>query len=454
MAAIDSIYHRAPYPLRVAGASARGIVLRRRRYSRHTETLVDQALSRENWTAGEWGAWQDDRLGALLRSVQGKVPAYREFALASGSSAEALAAFPLLHKERLRLDPRSFVRVDAANHLVTENTSGTSGTPLKLWISRTEYQDWYALCEARWRRWYGVTRHDRWAIVGGQPVVPPKATRPPYWVWNAALSQLYLSSYHVASHTAADYVRAMDHHRVTYLLGYPSSIHALAQACLELEIRPKPLRVVIGNAEPVLDHQRSVIEDVFGCPVRETYGMAEFVAAASECEHRRLHLWPEVGVLEVLEQGSDRPVSQGYLGRFVCTGLLNQTMPLVRYLVGDYGSLSAGADCACGRHLPILERVEGRSDDLVRTADGRLIGRLDPIFKGSHPIKAAQVIQEDFDFFRLVLVPAAGFDLSSTESIVQRLRDRVGEVRVEVELVEDLPVGPNGKFKAVVSKVT
>ncbi len=452
---LEGLYHKAPYPVRVGLASARGLQLRSLRYGSDTDRLVDEALAREHWSASEWEHWQHDRLGEMLLTARDHVPAYRGLSVPGGPVVETLASWPLLEKSRLRAESRSFVRDDAPRRLVEEQTSGTTATPLHLRISRSDYRAWYALSEARWRRWYGVSRRDRWAIVGGQLVVRPDATDPPYWVWNAGFRQLYMSSYHIGERTAAAYVRAIDEHRVSYLLGYPSAIHALAEACRSQGVRPKALRVVIANAEPLLDHQRVAIGEVFGCPVRETYGMGEYVAAASECEDGNLHLWPEVGVLEVLSQDRDEPVAAGESGRFACTGLLNRNMPLVRYLVGDAGSIAPpGEVCPCGRSLPVLQRVEGRVDDLVRTPDGGLIGRLDPVFKGSLPIRMAQIVQEELDRFRVLVVPAEGYGPGDSSLIAKRLRDRVGDVRVSVEEVEQIPLGPNGKFKAVLSRVT
>src|SRR5262249_32972322 len=152
------------------------------------------------------------------------------------------------------------------------------------------------------------------------------------------------------------------------------------------------MSVAISNAEPLFDYQRAVIEQAFQCPVRETYGMAEIVSAASECEAGRLHAWPEAGILETINHAGN--IVHDEPGEFVCTGLLNEDMPLVRYRVGDRGAIEENARCECERTLPVFAAIEGRIDDTLYTTDGRRIGRLDTVFKSELPIKEAQIVQE------------------------------------------------------------
>src|SRR6185436_3308207 len=153
--------------------------------------------------------------------------------------------------------------------------------------------------------------------------------KPPYWVWNGALNQLYMSAYHLSTEAIPYYLDAIVRHRIVYLIGYSSTLFALAQEALQVGRRDIQLAVVVANAEPLLSHQRELIADAFRCPVRESYGMAEAVAAASECEHGRMHLWPEVGLVEVHETG--QAARAGATGELICTGLLNADMPLIRY---------------------------------------------------------------------------------------------------------------------------
>jgi phenylacetate-CoA ligase len=448
------LYHRMPPFMRSLAASARGYALRGWRYGPESERLIEEIQAREAWSAAQWRDYQEKRLGFVLHRAATQVPYYRDQWAARRRSGdhvswEVLANWPILEKDEVREHAQVLVADDCdARKMYHEHTSGTTGKSLDLWWSRDTVRLWYAFNEARWRGWYGVTRRDRWAILGGQLVTPAETRKPPFWVWNAALNQLYMSSYHLASDLIPHYLDALERHRVTYLWGYTSSLYALAQEALRLN-RRVPMRVAITNAEPVFDYQREAIRKAFQCPVRETYGMAEIVMAAGECEADRLHLWPDVGVVETVE--GDQPALIGVVGDFVATGLINADMPLIRYRIGDRGALAGDDACTCGRHMPLLASIEGRADDVLITSDGRRIGRLDPIFKARLPVREAQIIQEALDRVRVKYIPADDFTPDAEASMIERLRDRMGDVQVVLERVDAIPRTANGKFRAVIN---
>lgn len=447
------VVHYLPPPLRSLAASWQGRRLRRWRYGPETERLVEEALEREHWSAERWRAWRQQRLAYVLHRAATRVPYYRQLweerrRRGDRSSWELLENWPILEKEEVRRRPEAFVAEDCnIRRMYEEHTSGTTGTPLRLWWSRETVRAWYALFEARWRRWYGVSRHDRWAILGGRLIAPVTQRRPPFWVWNAAMKQLYMSVYHLAPDLIPYYLEALERYRVRYLYGYSSSLNALAQEALRRGWRMNGLKVAITNAEPLYEHQRRAIAEAFRCPVRETYGMSEIVAAAGECEHGRLHFWPEVGWIETLAPDADG------IGDLICTGLFNADMPLVRYRVGDRGRLTEPETmCACGRTLPLMI-VEGRDEDVLIAPDGRELGRLDLVFKESSPIREAQIIQEGPSFLRVRVVPTNGYGFQAAEELRRRLLDRFGPAEVMVETVQEIPRGPNGKFKLVVNRM-
>jgi len=449
------VYHRLPPRLQSWAASLHGYRLRRLRYGPQTDEIADEALAVERRPADEWRRRQADDLARTLRHAVEHVPYYRDLWVERrrlGFDPKLLADWPILEKETVRKNPTALLADNfAPSQLVAEHTSGTTATPLSLWWSCDAARRHYALFEARWRRWYGVDRHDRWAMLGGQLVVPAERRRPPYWVWNAGLNQLYLSSYHLSPATAPDYLEAIRRYGVRYLWGYTSSLHSLAVDCGR-KGRELGLKVAITNAEPLSPLQRAAIGEAFGCPVRETYGMAELVASASECEAGSLHLWPETGVVEVVE--GETPVPTGKAGDLVATGLLNDAMPLIRYRIGDRGTLAeVSPSCTCGRTLPQLKSLEGRTDDVLFTPDGRRVGRLDTVFKVDFPIREAQIVQDRLDSVRVRVVPAAGYDAAAGATIERALRDRMGDVNVKVETVSSIERTRSGKFRAVICAI-
>lgn len=454
------LYHTLPYPLRVVAASCRGYYLKWWRYGFESEELVRAALERESWSQEDWKKWQEERLAAILERAVTRVPYYREYWAGqkrSGKKAgwQEIETWPVLSKEILRQNPRAFVADDVKfSRLYCDRTSGTSGTPLLVYINRGTLHSFFALFEARLRRWHGIGRGERWAILGGQKVVPLDSRRPPYWVFNAGLRQLYLSTYHLSEESAVAYVDKLRRFAPTHMIVYPSSAAILASAMLERDMLPPRLKAIFSNAELLKPQQRHLISRAFRCPVINTYGMGEMVSAASECAEGRLHLWPEVGKMEILNDCDDSHVERGKVGRFIFTSLLNKDMPLIRYEIGDRGSVPlTEEECGCGKKLPLIHSIEGRNNDMVVTGDGRRIFWLNPVFYGL-PVKEAQIIQETVDKIHIRYVPAPEFHPTVKDEIMKRLRQILGNVEVSLEALDRVPRGENGKFRAVVSHVS
>lgn len=444
-------YHFMPTPLRSTVATMRGWYLRRWRYGATSQQLVAEALERDQWTAAQWRTWKEERLAYVLHRAATRVPYYREHWAArrrngDGASPELLANWPLLEKDAVRANPRAFLVDDCdPDDMFHEHTSGTTGKPLDIWRTRQTVAALHAIADARTRMWDGISKDARWARLGGQLVTPIKQRQPPFWVWNAAMRQLYLSSFHLAPDLIPHYLDALVRYRVVYIAAYPSSLYALAHEAVRTGRRDLKLKAIYTNAEPLLPEQRATISAAFQCPVRETYGMTETVAAGSECSSGQLHEWPEIGHAELLPDGE-----------MVCTGLLNLEMPLIRYRVGDRGhpAPEGKTQCACGRGLPIMGAVGGRTNDLLLTPDGRQVFWLNPVFYGLKGVRQSQIVQEQIDMLRVIIAPDPGFTPAMARIIVERLRQRMGEVRVVVDQVAEVPRTSNGKLRAVVCNLS
>lgn len=456
---LTRVYERLPPALQSLAASVRGRKLRALRYGPGSERQVEEALERDTWTEDRWKVWREDTLARLLHRAATHVPFYRDQwserrRRGDKASWDVLSHWPILTKEPLRRSPESFLAEDCdPRRMLLIETSGTTGTPIRLWRSRTTEQAWYAMVEARLRRWHGITRHDPWANFGGQRVTPGSRRRPPFWVWNRPMRQLYMSTYHVSPDNVEAYLRALAEYEIQSMLVYPSAAYGLASVAIERGLAAPKMRLVVSNAEALFDFQRAAISRVFQCEVRDTYGQGEIVCAGSECASGSMHFWPDVGVTEWMRDGGPEAAGPGEAGDLVCTGLVNTDMPLIRYTFGDRAVPGQpGVACPCGRTLPVTAKIDGRIFDVIRSPSGSPVGGLDTIFHSGLPMLEAQIVQESLTRFRIHVVPAAGFGDAHREDLVAGVRARLGpEVEVTVVTVPSIARTSAGKFRVLVS---
>lgn len=457
----SELYRKLPTPLKSTAASLWGLYLRWLRYGPRTEDLIAEAHQRETWDEARWCAWREKRLVKMLDRAARTVPYYRAHwetrrRKGDGSSWECLENWPVLEKAVVRENPAAFISEEAkGKHLYQEHTGGTTGVPTLIYMSRDVIQRWFALYEARTRRWLGLDYRDRWGIFGGQKIISLSQEKPPYWVWNRGMNQVYFSIFHIKPETAGDYVDALWHYRPKSLIVYPSSLAVLSKFILAQGLELPPLNGIISNSETLTEGYRALIEGAFNCPLMDTYGMVEMLAQTSECNHGRMHFWPETGVIEHVDPDSGEVSRGDGTGLYCMTGLINRDMPLIRYVSGDVGFLPRWeGDCPCGRNLPVMAPVQGRSNDLIHTKDGRELYILDSLYNGL-PIVEGQLVQEELDIFEVKVVPGGvGYTKADVEREIRgRLHQYLGDVEIKFSEVREIPRSSNGKFKPFVSKI-
>ena len=454
-----ALYHRLHPRVRSLPASVHGYLLRRRRYGKEFRDALPGAVDRAGWDRERLGAYADAQVRRLMEVVP-HAPFYRDRFASLGiqphridSVAALVEAAPVTEKSDLRERPQDFVDDRLARSALAEvHTSGTTGTPLRLYRDRAADGLAHAYFEARWRLPYGVTRQSSWTMLGGKLVVPQEQERPPFWVHNAGLNQRYMSVHHLAPRFAADYVRELRRKPTDYLYGYSSALYWLALMVRQENAEDISFKVLISNAEPLYDYQRELIQDVFQCPVKATYGCTEWCCQGSECLHGRMHISPDVGVFELLnDRGS--PCRAGESGDVVCTSFVNFAQPLIRYRVGDRAVWAADPQCPCGSQFPVLERVDGRREDVILLEDGRRLGTMTNLFKGHLPIVEAQVVQESLDEFTFNVVPGREWDERSARAMRQQARAFLGNVRINIQRVDSIPRDGSGKYRATISRL-
>ena len=161
---------------------------------------------------------------------------------------------------------------------------------------------------------------------------------------------------------------------------------------------------------------------------------------------------PDVGIVEIINSEGN-PCQLGEVGELVSTGLLNFDQPLIRYKIGDLVKLSENQTCKCGREMTIVEEIIGRIEDVVIGPGGKEMRRFNRVFIDIPCVLEGQVIQHEIDRFEIKLVVSYTPTLESINTIKERMMAQLGEIEVDVVVVETIPRGPNGKFKAVISHV-
>jgi phenylacetate-CoA ligase len=455
---VNGLYARLPIAAQNLACTWAGYRRARARFTPYFHRTLD-AWERTGGAPVE-ALWtlQSERLRRLLDRCRQHVPHYRDLSPAPAAPdpveaiTRALAAIPPLEKADYAARPQDFVARDIPRRrLLQSKTSGTTGTALPLWYTPEALAEEYATVW-RLRRACGVALRDPHLSFGGQIIVPFGQRRPPYWRINAHGRQTLFSLYHMAPANLPAYADAIHATPARYVQGYPSSLHLIGRAMLEMgrPLPPERLAAVFTSSESLLAFQRDTIEKAFGAPVRDRYGTSEFVVSMTACPEGRLHVDMEFCIVEVeaVEETDD-----WIRGPLLVTGLGNDAVAFLRYRIGDVGT-RLKRPCSCGRPGDVFSDVDGRIEDYVMTPDGRLVGRLDHIFKAQLDVAEAQILQETKEAIEVRVVPRAGWSESSARSLLKEIRDRLGEqIGVELRLVDAIARESNGKFRAVKSRV-
>ena len=401
---------------------------------------------------------QRARLVGLVERARTYAPHYRDLPLPSRAGdprraiEQTLASLPVLDKQEYRADPDSFVCRDVPERArIRGKTSGTTGSALPLWYSRASVAEEFA-CIWRQRRAFGVRRGDPNLTFNGQIIVPFDDDDPPFWRTNHYGRQTLFSLYHMKPENLSAYVEGIHTRPARWAQGYPSSLFLVARALLDAG-RPLPaghLKAVFTSSESLLAFQRDTIERGFGAPVRDRYGVSELAVSMTECAEGRLHVDMEFGLVELEVEEETEEFERGEL---IVTGFANDVTPFLRYRVGDIGT-RAKRPCPCGRPGDSFLEVDGRVEDYVRTPDGRLVGRLDHIFKEQLAVAEAQILQERSDSIEVRLVRRPEYDAAAERGLLKEFRTRLGdEIAIHLRYVDVIPREANGKFRAVKSTV-
>lgn len=405
---------------------------------------------------------QEKRLQQLVRHAYLHVPWYADQMQALNlvpedfRTLEDLQKMPFLSKAALR--ENLYFDLFADNHRKPEMqkiaTSGSTGEPLVLYADRRQLEMRWASTfrSAEWTGWrFGDRQARLWHQTLGMSA--SQVFREYFDAW--FMRRLFIPAYEMNEDNLAELIDRLRRFRPVLVDGYAEIFNFLAHYAHKHGIKGVAPKAIMTSAQIMPPQVREVIEREFKTKVFDKYGSREFSGIAYECDHHSgHHIMAESYIVEILKDG--RPARPGELGEVVITDLNNYAVPLIRYRIGDLAvAMDADEVCGCGRGLPRIGRIEGRAQALVFCANGTwLPGTFFAHFFKDYDfaVRQYQVVQREEKAIELKIVPESGFSLTVQEEILQHLHKFMGEeMRIDVALVENIPLLKTGKRTGVVS---
>ncbi|MGB7933106.1 MAG: hypothetical protein WCH04_12930 [Gammaproteobacteria bacterium] len=402
---------------------------------------------------------RDRRIRRLVGHAARHVPYYRDLFRQQGidprdiRTADDLAQLPLLDKQAVRDNPEAFVsETGQGRSAIPFKTSGSTGTPL------TIYHDRRSLLANMAR-----TLPEKaviWEALGNRSprqvkILYSSSTVKKIWEIYRDLS-LRLPSLppllelgDPIEHNIGEINRL----KPDILSSYGSYMEVIFRVADARQITIHRPGVVVYGADAMSEGGRRLIEEKFGVRVFSRYAAVESFRIGFTCAHRSgFHIREDLCSLQVVDDEGKR-VRNGVPGEVVITNLVNRGTVLINYRIGDLGALS-GEHCACGRTLPVLAQLEGRTEDIIHLEDGRMVHprTVWSVFKERNDVLGYQLIQHQPNRFELKIVPAGNrVDGQVDGSILEALEKLIGPAKITISIHAELSTDGR-KFRPVITR--
>lgn len=375
---------------------------------------------------------QGERLQRLLEYVSKEVPAYQ------GYAGRRLEDLPAIGKWEIASSIESYIgRRFEKDKLTMIKTSGSTGRPTKTYYDSAD--GIYA----------SVLRYHQLTECGFGPMDSMSEimySREPKNILQK------MGIYRINHSTPVEPIEEVYSHllkcRPDFVLAYPSTM-AIASIINNRSAKKIRLKGVFCQSEVLHPSTREAISESFGCYVRNSYSSNETRNIAWECEEGSMHINSDSIIVEALDD-ENRPLKNGESGNLVVTPLWRHSMPLIRYRIGDRGSL--GGKCKCGRGTHILKSIEGRDNDIIIGASGQGISpaRIELAVGLNKEIVQYQVRQEEKGRITVLAISSRKVE---SKALAARIEKKLDGLSVDVEIVDSIPRTKNGKVKCVFSTI-
>jgi phenylacetate-CoA ligase len=411
---------------------------------------------KRQWNAQELEKIQKKRLHALIEYAYKNVVFYHQQFKSNGIKPEDiktrddLSKIPVLKKEDLRMHFPELISTDIhLSKCFLSVTSGSTGDPTAVIRTKKSSIYWDAAI-LRQRLSYGIRFGER--FIYATPDLPGSFIDLLGGFHRVHIFPFFRKNESIDS-SSVD-INIIKKIRPTVMYGAPSLMVLLAQAAKEEGINDDIfLKAIISSYELLDNGTRKFLEHTFDCDVFDLYGASEGFIAWECPEHTGYHINADNVIVEILRD--NEVANEGELGEVTVTYLDNCVMPLIRYKIGDIGSVTEES-CPCGRKLPLMKSIEGRSTDMIILPDGRLLspGVLIRIMTQYTAIGNYQIIQENKNLIVIKYANHLGFTPKRLDEIRESCNRILGEnVKVNFVGVDKTDLRKTRKLRCVVSNI-
>jgi phenylacetate-CoA ligase len=414
---------------------------------------------------------QDERLAGLLQHASSGIPFYRE--RVPWRPTLSLADFPVLTKKdihksfydlmttELRDEYQGQVKRTRPYSWVVVKTGGSTGIPTTV-IHDREFRDrgragrLYAqhLCGFP----FGTPYLRLW---GSMRDINQMSDSLAQRLTGFLARQTLLNAFRMGNGEIERYLDLINASSVNHMMAYVDAAQEMARYALKTGKKLKALQGIMACAGTVTEDTRRTLTEAFHARVHNNYGSRECATMACECESGGLHIFGNNLVLEVVDE-KGRRLKAGQRGRILITLLFNHTFPLIRYDIGDEGTLS-DQRCSCGRPCPLLEGLQGRRVEFLTDNAGGYVTpayviHLIGVVHNPGCIRRFQLVQTspvDYEL-RLEVEPDTPEQILAdiTNKIRRDLRAVFGsQSRIEIRQMKEIPASDSGKFLYTINKM-
>jgi phenylacetate-CoA ligase len=415
--------------------------------------LLHQVRKNQWLKPSELAELQNKKLRAMIKHAYENTEFYHRKFRDAGirpddiKTTKDLYKIPFTTKEELRQNSLGSMLakgVDLNKCHVTE-TSGSTGIPTKV-VYDSYANDFSKAVNLRAHIENGLKLRSKWVVFGD-----PNHFQKPQWFQKL---RIFSPNQISVFDTVDEQISSLRNFNPDVLGGYTSSIKLFAQAVEEKDVEDIKPDVVFGTSELLDNETRKYINSVFDVEMVDHFGCVELNRTAWECsEHMGYHMDVDSVITEFIKD--DECVAANERGQIVYTGLYNYAMPLIRYNIEDIG-IPSDEYCTCGRSLPLMKIVEGRTDSFMQVPNGRIFPAMiwEPIMRKIPGVGQFKAIQEKRNFIRLLLIKDENFTENTVYQIEHDIKEVMGQYfEVNVEIVDNIPKDKSGKVRSAESRI-